>query len=52
MTLNWTTSCFCFYLVSFELKYLGSIYSSTYASLFAVIVATGLSGIIYEKLGL
>jgi CBS domain containing-hemolysin-like protein len=52
MIVNWTTSSFCFYLISFELKNLGSIYSSTYASLFAIIVATLISGVIYEKVGL
>jgi hypothetical protein len=52
MTLNWTTSTFCFYLISFELQNFGSIYSTTYASLFAIIVATFVSGVIYEKLGL
>ena len=52
MVVNWTTSSFCFYLISFELKNLGSIYSSTYASIFAILVSTALSGVIYDKLGL
>ena len=52
MTINWTTSTFCFYLISFELQNFGSIYSTTYASLFAIIAATFVSGVIYEKLGL
>lgn len=52
MVVNWTTSSFCFYLISFDLKSLGDIYTSTYASIFAILIATALSGVIYDKLGL
>lgn len=53
MLINWATSVFCFYLLSYQLKYVeGNIYNINIASSLSEISGCLLSTTIYKKFGL
>ena len=53
MTIVWVAASFCYYLISFQLKYIqGDIWINSIVSSTSELFAFGLSGIIVGKLGL
>jgi hypothetical protein len=53
MIFAWLSATFCFYMISFELKYLpGNIFVNTYASAFGDLASTIVSGIVVRYLGI
>ena len=52
MTVVWISASFCYYLISFELKYLhGDIFKNAVTSCFSELIAIMLSGIMLDTLG-
>ena len=53
MTMVWVSASFCYYLISFQLKYIqGDIWINSIVSSSSECVAFALSGIIVKKIGL
>lgn len=53
MTLVWLSACFCFYLITYQVKYMkGSLWINNVTINVAIMVAYIVSGIFIEKIGL
>jgi hypothetical protein len=53
MSMVWLSASFCYYLISYQLKFLqGDLYTNGISSSSSEIVAYCLSGLLYKKLGL
>ena len=53
MTCNWLTVSFCYYLITYEMKYLpGNIFFNSYASCTAEFLSTIFYGVVLQYLGL